>query len=70
MTKNKTGYKHIYAKTRKNKYKESRVYYNIVIYRKGKVLYSLCLEMGTTLEEAVEKRNTKVYPYLGIEIDD
>ena len=67
---NKTGYKHICARKRKNKYKESREYYKIRIVREGKVLYELGLEIGTKLEEVVRYRNEKVYPMYGIEIDD
>tara|TARA_R110000744_G_scaffold326431_2_gene432224 strand:+ start:61 stop:270 length:210 start_codon:yes stop_codon:yes gene_type:complete len=67
---NKTGYKHISVRYGKNLIKEIRPQYRICIMRKGKILWSECIEIGTTLEQAVEHRNTKVYPMLGIEIND
>ena len=67
---NKTGYKHITVKYGKNLIKENRPMYRITIIRKKKVLWRETIEIGTTLEQVVEHRNTKVYPTLGIEIND
>jgi len=67
---NKTGYKHIHVRYGKNKKKENRPRYSINIRKKGKYVWREIIEIGTTLEEVVERRNTKVYPMLGIEIDD
>ena len=67
---NKTGYKNISVRYGKNLKKENRPMYRITIIRKGKVLWRETIEIGTTLEQVVEHRNTKVYPTLGIEIND